>query len=140
MKSLEYNTGETGLRAVLKNYEEIALRTLWGSKQGLNSRQVWQQVNKQLTPETISRASIINYLEDIWERGILNEVEETGKGGHYRVYTPASPGSRNSSRDSDKLPYKGLPRREKKAIKQAALFFLKRIFPFLLICTPLDEV
>ena len=89
MKSLEYDTGETGLRAVLKDYEEIALRTLWESKQGLNSRQVWQQVNKQLTPETISRASIINYLEDIRERGILNGVEETGKGGHHWVYTPA---------------------------------------------------
>jgi hypothetical protein len=50
MKSLEYDTGETGLRAVLKDYEEIALRTLWESKQGLNSRTVWQQVNKQLTP------------------------------------------------------------------------------------------
>lgn len=89
MKSLEYDAGETGLRAVLKDYEEIALRTLWESKQGLNSRQVWQQVNKQLSPESISRASIINYLEDIRERGILNGVEETGKGGHHWVYTPA---------------------------------------------------
>jgi len=98
MKSLEYDTGETGLRAVLKDYEEIALRTLWQSKQGLNSRTVWQQVNKQLTPETISRASIINYLEDMRE---MESSTESRK--QVRVATTGftrqlwmSPGSRNT--------------------------------------------
>jgi hypothetical protein len=89
MKSLEYYAGETGLRVVLREYEEFALRALWESKQGLNSRQVWERVSKQLTPETISRASIINYLEDMREGGILNGVQETGKGGYHWVYTPA---------------------------------------------------
>lgn len=89
MKSLEYYAGETGLRAVLREYEESALRALWKSKQGLNSRQVWEQVSQQLTPETISRASIINCLEDMREGGILNGVQETGKGGYHWVYKPA---------------------------------------------------
>ena len=88
MKSLEYNTGEKGLGAVLKDWEEAALKVLWRSKAGLNSRQVWQKVNEKLSPETISRASIINFLEDIREMGILSGVQETGKGGYHLVYSP----------------------------------------------------
>jgi hypothetical protein len=89
MKNLEFNTGETGLRAVLRGYEEIALRTLWESQQGLNSRSVYEQVNKQLRPESISRASIINFLEDMREMGVLKGEQKTGKGGHQWIYTPA---------------------------------------------------
>ena len=122
MKSLEFNTGETDLRAVLKDYKEIALRTLWESKQGLNSRTVWQQVNKRLTPETISRASIINYLEDMRERGILNGVEETGKGGHHWAYAPAMDESGFKKHVAETLIgclMRDFPEETKNAIKQA---------------------
>ena len=122
MKSLEYDTGETGLRAVLKDYEEIALRTLWESKQGLNSRTVWQQVNKQLTPETISRASIINYLEDMRKMGVLNGVEETGKGGHHWAYAPAMDESGFKKHVAETLIgclMRDFPEETKNAIKQA---------------------
>ena len=89
MKNLEFNTGETSLRAVLRDYEEIALRTLWESQQGLNSRTVYERVNKQLNPNSISRASIINFLEDMREIGVLGGEQKTGKGGYHWIYTPA---------------------------------------------------
>jgi predicted transcriptional regulator len=87
--SIEYDTNQKGLSAVLKDYQEIAMKTLWKSKEGLNSRNVWIAVNEKLSPETISRASIINFLEYMRKTEVLNGVEETGKGGHHWVYTPA---------------------------------------------------
>jgi len=46
-------------------------------------------VNAELKPGTISRASIINFLEDMRKVGVLKGVERTGKGGHRWVYSPA---------------------------------------------------
>ena len=48
-------------------------------------------VNKLLRDEgrSISRASIINFLNDMVEKGVLNYRERTGKGGYHRVYFPA---------------------------------------------------
>ena len=86
---IEFDTGETDLRAVLKDYQEIALRTLWESKEGLGSRAVWDRVNAELKPGTISRASVINFLEDMREAGVLKGVERTGKGGYHWIYSPA---------------------------------------------------
>jgi predicted transcriptional regulator len=47
------------------------------------------RVNAKLKPNTISRASIINFLESIREIGVLKGVERTGKGGHHWIYSPA---------------------------------------------------
>ncbi len=87
--NIEFDTGEKGLRAVLKDYQEIALKELWKSNTGLISRQVYEQVNKHLKDSTINRASIINFLEAMRETGVLIGEEKTGKGGHHWVYTPA---------------------------------------------------
>ena len=55
---------------------------------GASSRDVWVNVNKELMGKsTISRASIINYLNDMVDEGILNYHEITGKGGHRRIYS-----------------------------------------------------
>ena len=86
---IEYDTSQTGLRAVLKGYQEIALRVIWESSGPLGSKVVMDQVNKRLEDSTISRASIINFLEDMREMGILNGEERTGKGGHHWVYSPS---------------------------------------------------
>ena len=49
----------------------------------------WQKANQALEGETISRASVINFLEDMREMGVLTGEERTGKGGHQWVYYPA---------------------------------------------------
>ena len=62
---------------------------IWASPEGLGSSAVWDRVNAELKPGTISRASIINFLEDMRKVGVLKGVERTGKGGHRWVYSPA---------------------------------------------------
>jgi predicted transcriptional regulator len=77
---------KTGLDMFFKPYQVTALNILWSSRNPQNSRQVWEQANKQL-PGTISRASIINFLNASVENGLLNYVETTGKGGYRRLYS-----------------------------------------------------
>ena len=87
--NLKYDTAEPGLRAILKDYQELALRAIWATPEGLGSRAVWDRVNAELKPNTISRASVINFLEAMREAGVLKGVERTGKGGHRWIYSPA---------------------------------------------------
>ena len=86
---VEFDTAETGLRAVLKDYQEIALRVIWASPEGLGSGAVWDRVNAGLQGKTISRTSVINFLEAMREAGVLKGDEKTGKGGHRWIYSPA---------------------------------------------------
>ncbi len=89
MDRLEYDTSQIGLRAVFKPWQETALHTILENPQGLNSRETWQKVNQRLDPETISRASRINFLKDMHKMGILTGDDQTGKGGHHLLYKPA---------------------------------------------------
>ena len=67
-------------------YQIAALDLLWNNDEHLSSREVWDQVNQAL-PGTISRASIINFLNASVENGLLDYKETTGKGGYRRLYT-----------------------------------------------------
>ncbi len=86
---LKIDTTEKDLRITLKDYQEVALRYLWRlGGEGASSREVWEQVNEDLKGErTISRASIINFLNVMVDEGVLNYIETTGKGGHRRIYS-----------------------------------------------------
>ena len=86
---IEYDASEKGLRAVLKDYQELALRAIWATPEGLGSKAVMDWVNAELKPNTISRASVINFLESMKEMGVLKGDEKTGKGGHRWIYSPA---------------------------------------------------
>ena len=88
MKSLEYDVSQTGYATVLKGWQIKAMQILWGSKDGLTSRTVWEKVNEILSGESISRASIINFLEDMRGMGVLGGVDVTGRGGHHYLYSP----------------------------------------------------
>jgi predicted transcriptional regulator len=44
---------------------------------------------REFKPNTISRASVINFLESMRETGVLKGDEKTGKGGHRWIYSPA---------------------------------------------------
>ena len=85
---VRFNTEEEGLRTVVKDYQESALRYLWGlDGGGGSSRDVWVNVNVDLMGKsTISRASIINFLNAMVDDGLLTYHEITGKGGHRRIY------------------------------------------------------
>ncbi|MFP3951419.1 MAG: BlaI/MecI/CopY family transcriptional regulator [Candidatus Bathyarchaeia archaeon] len=75
---------------LLKDYQEEALRYVWSLEEGegASSRQVWNAVNERLPAgSSISRASIINFLNSMVEEGVLTYTETTGKGGHRRIYS-----------------------------------------------------
>jgi hypothetical protein len=55
--NLEIDASQRGLRMALKDWQEEAMRVLWGNPQkGQISREVLDQVNKRLSPGSISRA------------------------------------------------------------------------------------
>ncbi len=89
MKGIEYDVSGTGLKAVLKEWQIKAMEVVWGSPEGANSRTTWLKVNERLGGETISRASIINFLNDMKEMGVLEGDDRTGKGGHHWIYRAA---------------------------------------------------
>lgn len=80
---------KTGFEKVLRDYQIEALRMVWDDDpKGVTSREVYQHVNKQLEGvRTISRASIINFLNSMCDEGVVNYIEETCKGGTRRKYS-----------------------------------------------------
>ncbi|MCW3978174.1 MAG: BlaI/MecI/CopY family transcriptional regulator [Candidatus Bathyarchaeota archaeon] len=81
---------KSGFEKVLRDYQIEALRMVWGSAEtGATSREVYLQVNKELEgKKTVSRASIINFLNAMCDEGVLTYEEETCKGGMRRKYFP----------------------------------------------------
>ena len=76
-----------GLEKVLRDYQIEALNIIWKSdNNGMTSREVYQAVNRSLVNKTISRASIINFLNDMVDENVLKYEEETCKGGTRRKY------------------------------------------------------
>jgi len=86
MKGIEYDLSQTGYKAVLKDWQLKAMQAVWNSLEGVNSRAVWEKTNQMLDEESISRASVINFLEAMREMGVLEAEDRTGKGGHQYVY------------------------------------------------------
>ncbi len=88
MVVFKFNPAETGLRKTLREYEEIALRHIWSTgDEGAGSGKTWIHVNEELEEgKSISRASIIFYLNRMVDEGFLGFRDATGKGGHHRIY------------------------------------------------------
>ena len=88
--TLTFNPEREGLAKVLKDYQIEALRIVWArEEEGVNSREVWLQVNEALKGiRTLSRTSIINFLKAMVKEGVINYAEVTGKGGYRWVYSP----------------------------------------------------
>ncbi len=87
--TLKFNPDNDGLLKVFRVYQEEALRFVWErNDEGAVSRLVWSTVNERLTGRGISRASIINFLNDMVDEGVLDYEEKSGKGGYHRVYRP----------------------------------------------------
>ena len=84
---LQLNAGKTSLAMFFKGWQVESLRYLWRIKpEGANSRTVWTNVNESLRG-SISRASIINFLNHMADEALLTYTETTGKGGCHRVYS-----------------------------------------------------
>ncbi|NQT08116.1 hypothetical protein HQ586_03485 [Candidatus Bathyarchaeota archaeon] len=88
MTVFKFDPAKIGLRKTLREYEEIALRYIWDvGDEGAGSGKTWIHVNEQLKDgKSISRASIIFYLNRMVDEGVLGFRDATGKGGHHRIY------------------------------------------------------
>ncbi len=75
-----------GLRSIFKPYQIEAMEVIWDTGGLWTTAEVWKRVNKRMKPETVSRASIINFLAKMEEEGYLSYDEATGKGGYHRRY------------------------------------------------------
>ena len=84
--TLTIRTGDAGLSMFFRDYQQIALQCLWEADGGKSSREVWEYVNKNLEIGSISRASIINFLNSMVDDDMLDYETTTGKGGHRRIY------------------------------------------------------
>ncbi len=84
--TLLFNHEKMGLSKVFREYQEEVVRFIWkvGNK-GAISKEVWTHVNETMVDKTISRASIINFLNAMVDEGIFNLPLETGKGGYHGV-------------------------------------------------------
>ena len=91
MASFKFDPSKHGLRKTLKEYEEIGLRYVWSiGEEGVGSGKTWVAVNEVLGPDkSISRASVIFFLNRMVDQRVLDYRSATGKGGHHRVYFPA---------------------------------------------------
>jgi len=91
MKRFKFDPSKKKLRKTLKEYEEIALRHIWDiGEEGQGSGSTWEYVNNKLAEvgKSISRASVIFFLDRMVEQGVLQYRETTGKGGRFRIYYP----------------------------------------------------
>lgn len=87
---LVLDPSKSGFEKVLRDYQVKSLKIVWKDDGGgVTSREVYLQVNKELEgKKTISRASIINFLNSMCDEGVLYYEEETCKGGVRRKYSP----------------------------------------------------
>ena len=110
---LMFDPKADGLSKVLRDYQEEALSFAWNHSNGVVSREVWLHVNEAFEgKKTISRASIINFLNAMVDEGVLDFEDESGRGGYHRVYLP-------------RLDEGGF----KKAIAESVISSLMRDFP-----------
>jgi len=86
--SFKIELSERGFRMFFKEYKELSLRTLWSDPEHMfSSEEVYRIVNEKLPDgATISRASIINFLQNMAEKGLLEREFATGKGGTHGIY------------------------------------------------------
>jgi len=83
-----FDPSKDGLEKVLRDYQIEALSHVWKHDGGgLTSRDVYEAVNESLDGgRSVSRASIINFLNAMCDEGVIDFEEETCKGGMRRRY------------------------------------------------------
>lgn len=97
---MKLDTTKSRLDSLFKPYQGMLLEHLWdlnerAAEEGLivadekvsvGSGKAWLWLCE--TPEKKSRASVIFFLNDMVEEGVLGFDDRTGKGGHHRLYWP----------------------------------------------------
>jgi len=83
---LVMKTSQEDLAMFFKDWQILVLHRLWNIfPAGTNSRSVWTNVNESLRG-SISRTSIIIYLNHMVDEALLTYTETMSNGGRQRVY------------------------------------------------------
>jgi len=90
MSGFKFDPSKSGLRKILKEYEEFTLRYLWEvDENGVGSALVWETMFERLPPgKSRSRTSVIFFLNKLVDQGVLGFKVATGKGGQRKIYFP----------------------------------------------------
>jgi len=87
---MKLDTAKSGLEAVFREYELAALEYVFSTDEPVGSGKVWTWINEESDygkqSKTISRASVINFLNRLVDEDLLTWEDATGKGGHHRLY------------------------------------------------------
>ena len=87
---MKFDTSEKGLQTLFKPYQASLLEHIWelneSERIGINSGQAYRFLQDH--PDNKSRASVIFFLNDLVEEGVMTYEEKSGKGGYHRVYYP----------------------------------------------------
>ncbi|MBC8489991.1 hypothetical protein ISS40_01175 [Candidatus Bathyarchaeota archaeon] len=88
---MKLDTDETVLEEVIKEYELAIMNHLFSVKKPTGSGIVWTWINEgskwgQEPGNSISRASVIMFLNRLVDEDLLTWEDATGKGGHHRLY------------------------------------------------------
>ena len=87
-KHMIYDTTKKGLETVFLDYQIAVWRYLWRTpKPSVFSLDTWEAVKRDIAPKTVSRASIINFLNKMVAEGLLDHNEVSGKGGMKGEYS-----------------------------------------------------
>ncbi len=89
--TLTIDLSQDGLALVFKDYQAVIMQNLWKEGIGHSSRDAWVKAIEVMRRDknirdSISRASVINFMNAMVDEGILGYHEITGKGGHRRIY------------------------------------------------------
>lgn len=93
------DTSRQGIPSIMPEYQAATLKILINADKPLGSGKIWEKVNLLLPiNQSISRASIINYLNRLVDYEYLQFETTTGKGGHHRIYYTMIENSNDLSR------------------------------------------
>jgi len=87
--NLKLDTEKSGLPMLFKKYQCYLLEHIWTNvdkENPIGSGKAW--LFMQTTDDKKSRASVIFFLNDMVDEGVLGWKDQTGKGGHHRLYYP----------------------------------------------------
>jgi len=87
---MKVNLEESELGMFFKPWQKPLIKKLLTSEVEMKTAEAWEYVNEHLPEdESISRASVIIFLQNQEAEGILVSREESGKGGMHGVYRRA---------------------------------------------------
>ncbi len=87
MSKLKFDLAQEGLLCVLKPYQVEIMKHFWNTQTPMDSRTVHNHLLSAEVEGAKSRASVINFMNDMVEEGFLDYEEKTTKGGYKKIYS-----------------------------------------------------